>query len=203
MAKLSDAQIATVAFNAGIPREQVAKAVAIAIAESGGDANAHNPIPPDDSYGLWQINMLGDMGPQRRQQFGISTNAALYDPSVNAKAMAAISSKGSNWTPWTTFTRGTYLAYMARGYAARDQIGATVPVTPVDTLGIPSVATIVAFVKLVTSPKSWIRFGLFGMGAGLVFVALMKMTGDNKLSPLVKKAAGFVPGLSAVKKVAS
>jgi hypothetical protein len=41
-------------------------AVAIALAESGGNPAAHNPVPPDDSWGLWQINMRGHLGPVRR-----------------------------------------------------------------------------------------------------------------------------------------
>lgn len=206
MPKISDAAIATAAFNAGISRDKVATAVAIALAESGGDTHAHNPIPPDDSYGLWQINMLGSMGPDRRQRLGITSNEALYDANVNAKAMAMISSNGGTWQPWTTYTRGNYLAFMARGYAARDNIGSTTPTTPVIGPTVPSLATIVAFVKLMTNKGMWIRFGLFTIGFGITAIALVKLTGDNQLSAGTKKliatGASFIPGTGkAVSKI--
>ena len=35
---------------------------AIALAESGGKSGAHNTTCPDNSYGLWQINMLDEPG---------------------------------------------------------------------------------------------------------------------------------------------
>ena len=92
---------------AGFTGKDLDIAVAVALAESGGDTQAHNAKPPDDSYGLWQINMLGTLGPARRKQFGIATNDALYDPSTNAAAAYKIW-KGSGWNAWTTYTSGAY-----------------------------------------------------------------------------------------------
>lgn len=87
-------------------------AAAIALAESGGRPDAHNPKPPDDSYGLWQINMLGSLGPARRRQFGLSSNDQLYDPLTNAKAAVAISGGGSSFSAWSTYTNGAYRAHL-------------------------------------------------------------------------------------------
>jgi len=89
-------------------------AAAIAIAESGGNPNAHNGNSGtgDDSYGLWQINMLGSMGPARRNQFGIRSNTQLFDPLTNAKAAVAIAGGGASFQPWTTFTHGTYKQFL-------------------------------------------------------------------------------------------
>lgn len=92
--------------------EQLQLATAIARGESGWVPTRHNPVPPDDSYGLWQINMLGDLGPDRRQQFGLDNNEQLWSPKINAIAMAHISSGGDNWQPWTVYTRGTYRQWM-------------------------------------------------------------------------------------------
>jgi len=92
---------------AGFSGKDVTTAVAVAMAESGGNTNAHNSTPPDDSYGLWQINMLGALGGPRRKQFGISSNQELFDPQKNANAAYMIW-KGSGWNAWTTYTNGAY-----------------------------------------------------------------------------------------------
>lgn len=107
MAKLSADEIAQYAAGAGFKGDEIKTAVAIALAESGGNTHAHNGTPPDNSYGLWQINMLGSMGPDRRARLGIKSNDELYDPKVNARAAYMIY-KGSGWSAWTTYTRGTY-----------------------------------------------------------------------------------------------
>lgn len=127
MAALSDAQIAAAARAAGFSGESVAIAVAVALAESSGNPRARNAVPPDNSYGLWQINMLGSMGPARRQQFGLSSNEQLYDPTTNARAAYAISSQGRNWKPWSTYTGQTYRMYMNRGQAAAGNPAGSVP----------------------------------------------------------------------------
>jgi len=86
MARLTTLQLYDLAKAAGFPPATAVKMVAIALRESAGDPQAHNGVPPDDSYGLWQINMLGKLGPQRLQLFGISKAADLFDPAVNARA---------------------------------------------------------------------------------------------------------------------
>lgn len=106
------ATLTTNAVLAGFKGDAVATAVAIALAESSGNQYAHNVGPRDDSYGFWQINMLGALGPDRRERFGISSNAELYDPLINAKAAYEISGGGKNWEPWTAYTSGTYRAHL-------------------------------------------------------------------------------------------
>lgn len=66
MSKLSPAEIAQHAYDAGFRGDALTTAVAVAMAESSGDPRAHNDTYQDNSYGLWQINMLGDPGPARR-----------------------------------------------------------------------------------------------------------------------------------------
>lgn len=112
MANLSQAQIEMYARAAGMSNPQVM--AAIAMAESGGNPNAHNVIPPDNSYGLWQINMIGSMGPGRRKEYGISSNDELFNPAVNARAAAKIlSSQGLS--AWSTYTSGAYKKYLNGG----------------------------------------------------------------------------------------
>lgn len=92
-----------------------ATATAIAWAESGGNARAHNTnsATGDDSYGLWQINMLGGMGPRRRALFGISSNDKLFDPRTNASAMLKLwMNKGRQFTDWSTYKSGAYKKHL-------------------------------------------------------------------------------------------
>lgn len=118
---MNQAEIQAVARAAGFSQAVLPVASAIAIAESGGNPRAHNPTPPDNSYGLWQINMLGSLGPARRRQFGISKNEDLFDPATNARAAYLVSSGGTNWRPWTTYTSGRYRRYLTQGQEAAGQ----------------------------------------------------------------------------------
>ncbi len=111
-------QLVGIAKGAGFSDDNAVIAAAIAMAESGGNSNAHNPKPPDNSYGLWQINMIGDLGPARRQQYGLSSNEQLFDPVTNAKIAFRISG-GSNFSPWTTYTGEKYKSHLASAQAAK------------------------------------------------------------------------------------
>lgn len=120
---LSFAALQDVWKQAGGSAASAPVAAAIALAESGGRPDAHNPKPPDDSYGLWQINMLGRLGPARRQQFGLSSNDQLYDPVTNARAAVAISSGGTNFGAWSTYTNGAYRSHLNGQGAGSDSAG--------------------------------------------------------------------------------
>lgn len=126
MTKLSPPQIAEAAKTAGFTGNDLVTAVAVALAESGGDPNAHNAVPPDNSYGLWQINMIGDLGPTRRKWFGIKLNDQLFGPTRNADAAYKIF-KQSGWKAWTTYTSGKYKMYLgeAKNAAANPDSGYT------------------------------------------------------------------------------
>jgi hypothetical protein len=112
MSKLDPERIARHAHDAGFRGQDLTIAVAVALAESGGDPRAHNATPPDNSYGLWQINMLGALGPARRREFGLESNRELFDPAENARAANRISGDGRSWTPWTTYTSGAYQRHL-------------------------------------------------------------------------------------------
>lgn len=172
MATLSTEQIAAAAAQAGIPAAEVPRAVAIALAESGGNPNAYNGVGRDNSYGLWQINMLGAMGPERRRALGITTNAELFNPSVNARAMAMISSNGTNWAPWTTYTSGRYLLFMGRAQAGSGTVVQTA--NPLDQISNLSKA-----IDTLMNPGTWLRLGIFVGGAVLLLVALGSMIGST------------------------
>lgn len=71
---------------AGFSGETLVTAVALAGRESRFDPTAHVLDSDDDSYGLWQINMLGDMGPARRAANNLVDDSELLDPFTNARA---------------------------------------------------------------------------------------------------------------------
>ena len=107
------ADLMSILRQAGFSGNGLKMAYAIAMAESGGSAKAHNgnANTGDNSYGLFQINMLGAMGPERRRQYGLSSNDDLYDPLVNAKVAYKMSKGGTSWGPWSTYGSGAYKQY--------------------------------------------------------------------------------------------
>lgn len=104
----------TILQQAGFRGEGLRIAYAVAMAESSGNARAHNgnANTGDNSYGLFQINMLGGMGPERRAKYGLKSNEDLFDPLTNAKIAFKMSNGGKNWTAWSTYNRGDYRKYL-------------------------------------------------------------------------------------------
>ena len=110
--------LANILRAAGFQGNSLAIAWSIVKAESGGNPRAHNPKPPDNSYGLFQINMLGSMGPDRRKRYGLSSNEELFDPATNARVAWDISNHGTNWKPWSTYLHGTYKQFLSKAPSA-------------------------------------------------------------------------------------
>jgi hypothetical protein len=103
---LSAEQVARLAHEAGFRGQDLVHVVAIAKRESGYRVGAYNPdrSTKDDSYGLMQINMLGDMGPARRRMFGIQTNEELYDPRTNMRAAFMLyQNRGGKLDDWGAY----------------------------------------------------------------------------------------------------
>lgn len=107
------ASLMSILKQAGFRGEGLRMAYAIAMAESSGNAYSHNTNARtgDNSYGLFQINMIGGMGPERRKRYGLKSNDDLFDPLTNARVAYAMSNGGKNWHPWTTYTKGYYKTY--------------------------------------------------------------------------------------------
>lgn len=105
MGALSAEEVMKLARDAGFKGDEAVIATTIAKAESDLDPKKHNTTPPDDSYGLWQINMYKDLGPDRRKRFGLTSNEQLYDPKTNARVAYGIY-KESGWNAWTTYKNG-------------------------------------------------------------------------------------------------
>lgn len=122
---LSAQQIYAIARKAGFSPSAAVTMTAIAFAESGGhptDLN-NNPNTGDLSYGLWQINMIGSMGPERLKEFGLTDNSQLFDPLTNAKAAYIVSGHGQNFSPWSTYLSGAYAPFLGKAQQAASQDG--------------------------------------------------------------------------------
>jgi hypothetical protein len=83
----------------GFKGKSLKLAWAVVMRESRGNSNSHNKTSStgDNSYGLFQINMLGTLGEDRREKFGIKSNAELLDPVTNAQAAFYMTSRGENF----------------------------------------------------------------------------------------------------------
>lgn len=101
---LTRVQLAQVFHDAGFRGEDLVAMVAIAMRESGGDPHAYNGDrgTGDDSYGLTQINMLGNLGPWIRDRFGLTSNQQLWDPATNARVAFGLAYmvEGKPLFPW-------------------------------------------------------------------------------------------------------
>jgi len=123
---LSTAQLVALAKQAGFNEKNAVIAAAVAKAESGGDSS-NDTIKSglyartgETSYGLWQINMTGALGPERIKQLGLSSYKDLYDPVTNARAAFKLSG-GSNWSPWSAYNNGKHLPFLAEAQKAAQQ----------------------------------------------------------------------------------
>lgn len=105
-------QLTQLLKSVGFPESAIPTMIQIAELESSYRENAlnDNPKTKDLSYGLFQINMFGNMGPERRKWFGIKSNEELLDPRKNAEAAYKLWSsrekskgKGSGFTHWSTY----------------------------------------------------------------------------------------------------
>lgn len=189
----------------GIPEDRMA--VAIGLGESGGNAFAHNKIPPDDSYGVWQINMLGSLGPARREQFGIKENKELFDPTVNVRAAKIVFTEaGNSFRPWSVYTSGSWIRHRAKAMNAKPEplpegenwVGDLIPDVPDIPNPLDEIRDVFGFI---TDPDNWKRVGLFIGGGVLLIVALIAVMDRLGAGKAVGKVASAVPAGRALRGV--
>lgn len=202
-------EVAVLAHRAGWRGNDAVTAVAIAKAESELNPTATNFKPPDQSYGLWQINMIGRLGPERRAKYKLARNEDLLKPEVNARVAFAIwQDRGRKFTDWSTYVSGRHLPY--RGFAefavkqaAQGQqfweplMGATENPSLWDSLtpdvdnpldGVGQLAKAVGGVgEFVTNRENWIRVGAAIGGGILVILAVFLLLADTVAGVVVKK----------------
>ena len=197
MAKLTAAQIARYAYDAGLrDTGRLTRAVAIALGESGGNTDAVGDVALQNgtwgpSVGLWQVRSLN----AERGKGTTRDETKLRDPAFNARAMMSISGNGSNWNPWTVNNTGAYLLHMPAAQAGVKSMGSAVSTLPAkspiddfgegvvegftDPLGVndqiadavqPFAAGMDAIYGWISDRQNWIRVAQVLIG-GVVIVA--------------------------------
>ena len=99
---LSDYDLVKLLKAVGFTGKGLKTAWAVAKAESNGRPFAFNGNAEtgDSSYGVFQINMIGDLGPDRRDKFDLDANAELFNPVKNAEIVFHMSKGGTDWSAW-------------------------------------------------------------------------------------------------------
>ena len=105
--KLSDSELKELLAAVGFEGKALRTAWAIAKTESSGRPLAYNGNrnTGDSSYGIFQINMLGNLGVARKEKFDLRSNVLLFDPVINAEITYYMTNGGTNWSAWKGLTQ--------------------------------------------------------------------------------------------------
>jgi hypothetical protein len=103
---LSDEDLKDLLMAVGFEGKGLKTAWAIAKRESNGRPMAYNGNrnTGDSSYGIFQINMLGSLGTDRKEKFNLKSNVLLFDPTINAEIAYHMTNGGINWSAWKGLT---------------------------------------------------------------------------------------------------
>jgi hypothetical protein len=98
----SDEELVKMLSAVGFEGKALKVAWAVVKKESNGRPLAFNGNVKtgDNSYGIFQINMIGGLGVARRDKFDLDSNKDLFDPVVNAQIAYYMSNEGSDWSAW-------------------------------------------------------------------------------------------------------
>ena len=107
-AQLSDDELDSILRQAGFSDDGLKMAKAIVFYESTNRPMALNKS--SNCYGLFQINMTGSMGPDRRKKYGLKSNEDLYNPLISAQIAYQMSNGGTTWSAWSTETQAKRLS---------------------------------------------------------------------------------------------
>jgi hypothetical protein len=199
MPSASMGQVAGWAYDAGLRNPlALAKAVAVATAESGRDPGKKGDIGLQNatwgpSVGLWQIRSLK----AEKGKGTVRDETKLTDPVFNAKAMVSISKSGADWSPWSVthptdligFARytatlpiatdavagmlalkGTGQAVDATANAATD--AASEVAAPVAAVLSDAMQTPAKIINWLTEPGTWTRIAILGTGAAFLVLGV-------------------------------
>ena len=100
--RLTKTELVNLLHAVGFEGQALRYAWAIAMKESRGNPLSHNGNREtgDNSFGLFQVNMIDSLGPDRREKFNLEYNAQLLNPVVNAQIAFHMSKQGENWRAW-------------------------------------------------------------------------------------------------------
>ena len=103
---MSDEDLKDLLWAVGFEGKALKTAWAIAKRESNGRPMAYNGNrnTGDSSYGIFQINMLGNLGIDRKEKFDLKSNVLLFDPVINAEITYYMTKGGEDWSSWKGLT---------------------------------------------------------------------------------------------------
>jgi len=90
----------------GFKGKSLRTAWAVAMKESNGRPVAHNDTisTGDNSYGIFQVNMIGSLGKDRlalfNEKFGVQKHTDLFDPVTNVQVVHYMTRGGTDWSSW-------------------------------------------------------------------------------------------------------
>jgi peptidoglycan hydrolase-like protein with peptidoglycan-binding domain len=120
--RLTDRQIATYAMSAGFYGAKNVIAVAVCLAESGGD--------PDMLYRNTDARRTVDRGLMQINSHWHSevTDEEALDPATAMREAYRISRRGEDWRPWSAFKNDKHLAFLQRAERAL-ALGPAIPLS--------------------------------------------------------------------------
>lgn len=219
---IPDREIFALVVEAGFKSDSITM-TAIILGESGGNTNAHNPIPPDNSWGLAQINMIDTrgMGTERRAKYGLKSNEELTNPRTNLRvAYDLYRGRGGKFTDWSVYLSGKYLLYMPRARAAARGFSPALIGQVAGKYGKDFQSELFPWEKGIldasenigdlvtnpldalsffTNPGNWLRVAAFVSGGLLLLVGLFGLLAASKPA---RNLTAMVPAGKSVAKVA-
>lgn len=113
---LTDKQLVELLKAVGFTGKALRIAWAVSKAESNGRPFAFNGNVKtgDSSYGIFQINMIGNLGPDRREKFDLNVNAELFNPVKNAEIAFHMTKGGNDWGSWKDAKTRAYQKWLKK-----------------------------------------------------------------------------------------
>lgn len=205
MAVLSDNQVISAMLAAGFltpyavngtfpdPDKNIGIGLAICKAESGKNPAALGHYNGVDYFGLWQISEI------HKSAFP-DLLTRWKDPQYNTDcAYKLFVAAGHQWTPWQTYTQGTYERYLSGSNAAAGKVtqgaGGKLASSIGNATGLSSIKSIGAWVS---SPHNWERVAMVGGGILVAIMGLYLLAKDGSLGSAAQTAAGKATTLGKI-----
>lgn len=180
MGNLGFNEIAQVVVNSPFPPSEHKTAVAVAMAESGGNPSAR-PRNRNGTYdhGLFQINSVHKE---------ILASGDWRNPNDNARMAYQVwltaPGGGKNWNPWVVYKSRKYLLYLAQAAAALEGKEAgenPTNIAPESERG-GSLAGLTNIVGFFTDTNNYVRVGMFLVGGLLLLFFVLRVTKIDTLA---------------------
>ena len=113
---LTDEELIELLSAVGFEGKALKQAWAIAKSETNARPMAYNGNRKtgDSSYGIFQINMLGQLGIDRKEKFNLRSNVLLFDPVINAEITYYMTDGGQDWSSWSSLGGDRYKEFLAK-----------------------------------------------------------------------------------------